>query len=561
MLKRLKVKNVALIDETEVCFSDNLNILTGETGAGKSILIDSIHLALGAKADSQLIRNGQEYALVELEFEINNPDVIWALKEMEIFVEDDSTLVIQRRIMPKKSSIRINGETVTAKVLKEAAALLIDIHGQNEHQILLDEKKHQKLLDAYAGDDLQSLLDEFSLEYHQYKSIKAELEQAQELDSNREREISFAQFEVQEIKQANLQIGEDEEVETEFSKMEHIQQIGQQMGAAMQCIDSYDQNSVLSLLSTSLKCLNQASQFDAAISNQISLLEQAEEMIHDVSRSLNSYTDGLEFDTQRYQYLQNRLNLINQCKKKYGNTIEDILSYLQEREDHLNKFEDFNAYLESLSVSLDKSYTKLLSVCKKIDIIRKENAKKLGETLTRALYELNFEHVEFYAEVVFDETLLCAQGMNEIRFMISLNKGQPVKPLSMVASGGELSRIMLALKSIMAAKDATDTLIFDEIDAGISGITAWKVSEKLAVLGKHHQVICITHLAQIAAMADTHYLIEKSQTEDKTSTRLKELDEEGQLSELARLLGTDTMTESAWNHAMDLKQRANEVKA
>ena len=559
MLERLVVKNVALIDEADVTFSDGLNILTGETGAGKSILIDSINLALGAKADKSLIRQGAEYAFVELVFSVQGEKLRQRLREMEIFPEDGK-VVLQRRIMQGKSSCRINGESVSGKVMKDAATVLIDIHGQHEHQSLLSEKKHLEVLDAYCDETGFERKEQLEKVYIKYREAEKEYEKVLSSDMAKDREIALAQFELKEIEEANLKEGEDILLEEEFRRMEHMKYIGEALSSAYQCLSSYGQENAETLLGRASKYVNDAMVYDASLSEASEQLLQAEEMVRDAGRFLQHYVDGLEMDGETYAYTQQRLNTINHLKSKYGNSLEDILSYAAEKTDFSNKFEDFEQYKDQLEKRKKECYEELKISCKKMHEYRCAQAHLLQKKMQDALLELNFPYAQFEILVQEDDAYLSKAGNDHVSFMISLNAGERLKPLTQVASGGELSRIMLALKTVLADKDEMESLIFDEIDAGISGKTAWKVSEKLGVIGTHRQVICITHLPQIAAMADHHFMIEKHQSANHTSTSLTPLDNNGMLTEIARLLGGDVITEATMQNAKELKEMATHAK-
>ncbi len=560
MLERLVVKNVALIDESEVEFQNGLNILTGETGAGKSILIDSIHLALGGKADKNLIRQGAEYAYVELTFHVTGETVKKELRELEIFPDEEDKVILQRRIMPGKSSCRLNGESVSGKVLKEAASILIDIHGQHEHQSLLNEKKHLEVLDLYCGETLAQIKKQIAEVYIKYTDVEKELQQAVDEDKVKDREIALAQFELKEIEEADLVDGEDVTLEEEFRRMEHIKLIGESVAIAGQCLRSYDHENAETLIERATKCVNDALVFDGELKEAADALIQAQELVRDAGRFLQNYMEHLEIDGQRYQYVKERLDTLNRLKTKYGNSIDEILAYAQEKSDYLNKFEDFEQYKQKMAEQKELLLKEIIDLCKKAHECRKKQALVLQKKMQEALLELNFPYARFEIEVTEDMKYLSKSGNNQVRFLISLNAGEVLKPLTQVASGGELSRIMLALKTLLAGQDEIETLIFDEIDAGISGKTAWKVSERLGVLGKHRQVICITHLPQIAAMADSHFMIEKQQTSNQTSTTLTELDEQGMLAEIARLLGGDVITDVVMQNAKELKEMAIHTK-
>lgn len=560
MLEKLIVKNVALIDESEVEFTQGLNVLTGETGAGKSILIDSINLALGAKADKNLIRNGAEYAYVELVFLVGEPEQQQKLKELEIFPDEENKVILQRRIMPGKSSCRINGESVSGKMLKEAAGVLIDIHGQHEHQSLLNEKRHLEVLDLYCGEMLEDVKKSLSEVYVQYKEAMKELSEAQELDESKKREIALAQFECKEIEDADLKEGEDEELEEQFRRMENVRTIGEAIGMASHCLDNYEQENAQTLIGRAMKNVNDVLVYDKELEAVAEQLMTAEELVRDAGRFLGHYMENLEIDPEVYNYTKERLDTINKLKTKYGNTVSEILSYAHEKREFLNKFEDFEQYKQKLLEKTDEMTRKLCALCTKANDARVSQAEVLAAKMQAALLELNFPYARFEIEVTEDRKYLSKAGDNYVRFLISLNAGEKLKPLSQVASGGELSRIMLALKTVLADQDEIETLIFDEIDAGISGKTAWKVSEKLGLLGKNHQVICITHLPQIAAMADHHFMIEKHQTTERTTTTLTALDENGMISEIARLLGSDSITDAVMTNARELKEMAIHTK-
>lgn len=560
MLERLVVKNVALMDEAEVEFHDGLNILTGETGAGKSILIGSINLALGAKADKSLIRQGAEYAYVELVFSVESEKIRQRLMELEIFPDEYGKVILTRRIMPGKSSCRLNGESVSGKVLKEAAGVLIDIHGQHEHQSLLSEKKHLEVLDLYAAQQLSEVKEELSKVYIKYREAEKELQAAFEEDASKDREIALAQFEKKEIEEANLQEEEDVQLEEAFQRMENIRTIGESVSLAVHCLDNYENENAQSMIGRALKSVNDAKVFDESLSEAADQLAAAEEMIRDAGRFLSHYADSLEMDPQTYAYTKERLDTINRLKTKYGKSIAEILAYAEEKTQFLNKFEDFEQYKIELSEKREMLRNHLQTLCAKAHKERCRQAEALQKRMQDALLELNFPYARFEIEVTQDEKYLSKIGDDYVRFLISLNAGEELKPLTQVASGGELSRIMLSLKTVLADQDEIESLIFDEIDAGISGKTAWKVSEKLGLLGQRRQVICITHLPQIAAMADHHYMIEKQQTSDHTRTTLTVLGEDGMLCEISRLLGGDTITDATLSNARELKDMAIHAK-
>lgn len=556
MLLSLHVKNLALIEETEIEFTPGLNILTGETGAGKSILIGSVNLALGAKADKEFIRRGAESALVELTFFDESGRVKEKLDELELPCEEDC-VTISRRIQPGRSISRINGETVTVKQIRELSELLLDIHGQHEHQSLLHKKKHREILDAYAGEALLPILSDIKRLYQERRRIEEEMEAAGMDEAARKRELELLHFELQEIEEAQLIPGEDEELENSYRRMVNSQKIEEALGISYRCTGG-DEESAASLVGRAVRELYGVTSYDERLLGLSDQLTEIEGLLNDFNRELSDYMSDGEFDGADFQRTEERLNLINHLKDKYGRTVLEVIEYSSVISEKIEKLEDYENYMAGLKSSHDKIENELIQTCEKASALRKEEALVLTRTLKKALEELNFLTVEFTVKIEKKE--VAADGFDDVEFMISTNPGEELKPLGMVASGGELSRIMLGIKTVLADKDAVDTLIFDEIDAGISGRTAWKVSEKLGMLSAAHQVICITHLPQIAAMADTHFMIAKETDGISTVTGIRRLDVQGAMEELARLLGADELSEAALYNAEEMKKQASKIK-
>lgn len=554
MLVSLHVKNLALIEESEVVFEPGLNILTGETGAGKSILIGSVGLALGGKADKDLIRSGAEYALVELVFQSRDEELIRRMEEMDLPAEEDGTVIISRKIQPARSVSKINGETVTARQIKELSELLIDIHGQHEHQSLLSKKKHMEILDAYAGEEILPVLEQISDSYVQCRELREKIE-AESLDENaRKRELELAQFEWNEIEEAGILPGEDEELESRYRKMVNGKKIGEALTGAYRQTGYDSDSGAGNRIGRALRELRSVVSYDEKLVQLESQILEIDSLLNDFNRDLSEYIGDLEFDEADFRTVEERLNLLNHLKGKYGGTLQQVLVYGRECQDKLEKLADYEVYMDKLRRSLQEKEEFLATLCAQATKIRKKYAEKLSGVLKKALEDLNFLSVQF--EIAITEKTAGAKGADDVEFMISTNPGENLKPLIQVASGGELSRIMLAIKTVLADEDAVDTLIFDEIDTGISGKTAWKVSEKLGALGRTHQVICITHLPQIAAMADCHFVIEKDTDGSSTATAIRKLEEEASLGELARLLGSDTLTAAALSNAKEMRIQA-----
>ncbi len=557
MLQNLHVKNLALIDEIEVEFNKGLNILTGETGAGKSIILGSVNLALGGRYSKDMIRRGADYGFVELAFHVENQKQIEKLKALEIFPED-GLVVLSRRLMEGRSVSRINGETVTMALLKEAASILIDIHGQHEHQSLLYKKNHLGIVDEFSREYIGELKENVRTAFKNYKKCQKDLNEAGMDEAERAKELAFLQFEVSEIENAGLKPGEDEELETLYRRMVNGRKIAEHAKEAY-AYTSEDASSASDNLSRAIRALSEISNLDETASNLYDQLVEVDSLLNDFNHELAAYSDSCEYSEEELYETENRLNDINHLKVKYGNRIESILEYCEAQQEKIEKLEDYENYISQLKVQCEKAEKELLKQTKKLTKLRKEQAVILEDAITKGLKELNFADVRF--EIHFDELKdYTADGMDDVEFMISLNPGQPVKPLVNVASGGELSRIMLAIKTVMADRDDIETLIFDEIDVGISGRTAQKVSEKMAVIGKIRQVICITHLAQIAAMADHHYVIEKLVNEQDTKTSIHALNEQESIQELARILGGAKITDTVVQNAVEMKELAKQTK-
>lgn len=551
MLQNLHVKNLALIDETEVEFGPGLNILSGETGAGKSIIIGSINLALGEKVQKEMLRDNGEAALVELIFFVEDADTIEDIRALDIEMEDD-TVILSRKITGGRAIGRINGEAVSASKMKAVASLLIDIHGQHEHQSLLSKKKHLEILDTFAKEALGDKKEKLTQCYQEYRKLKDELEHANLDGEERARELSFLEYEVKEIEEAQLTVGEDEELEAVFRKYSNGKKIMDAVGAA-NAATSEDDESASERIGRALRELSSVSGYDERVKEMEEQLTEIDNLLSDFNHELASYLSDEEFDEETFYETEKRLDLINHLKSKYGNTIADIIKYGEEKEERINVLNDYDAYLAGLQKNVSEKEKQLEQLSKKVSAIRKKESKKLTESIKNALLDLNFLDVQFTME--FAETDYTANGIDDAQFLISTNPGEPVKPLGKVASGGELSRIMLAIKTVMAS-DKIGTLIFDEIDSGISGRTAQMVSEKMNVLGRNHQIICITHLPQIAAMADSHFLIEKSVENQATVSKIHKLTDEQSVEELARMLGGVEITDTVLENAREMKQMA-----
>lgn len=557
MLLNLHVKNMALIRELEVDFGGGLNILTGETGAGKSILIGSINVALGMQSFKGFIRDGAETALVELIFSVDKEEIKKKIEEMDIPVEEGQ-VILTRRLLNGRSISKVNGVTVPVSMIRELASLLIDIHGQHEHQSLLYKKNHLLILDEFAKKELESLKEKGKVLYAEYDDHRKKLQNAVIDEAARQKEIDFLQFEIEEIESAALKEGEDEELEQRYKKLANARKIAEYAGEAYE-LTSTGSSPASDLISSAVQRLMAVSEYDEQLENLSGQLGEIESLLSDFNREISGYLDELTFDDYEFNQLEERLDTLNRLKTKYGNSISEILLYKEDREKRYQELLDYDAYLADLEKNYQKSEKELRENAKEMSAIRSRYAKELSEAIRLELVDLNFLETDFEIKVE-QSAPLTANGFDEACFMMSMNPGAPMKPLGEVASGGELSRVMLAIKTVLADKDQTETLIFDEIDVGISGRTAQKVSEKMAVIAASRQVLCITHLAQIASMSDHHYLIEKSVQGQNTVTNIRKLEREEGIEELARILGGARITDTTLQSAKEMKEMAEATK-
>lgn len=556
MINTLHIENYALIEKTDVEFDEGLNILTGETGAGKSILLGALSLALGGKVDKGAIREEGKDAYVEAVFSVTESDEE-KLKALDI-ESYDGEVILSRRFSEKRSQAKINGESVPAPLLKKAGDVLLDIYGQKENQVLLKTVNHLGLLDAFAESALQEPKEKLAKSYAQYSALKKEYDEANTDESERLRETDFLTHEIEEIESADLKPGEDDSLEEEYRYLSHAEKIMEAAANAYRLIG--EDESASEMTGQALQNLNEVASFDDKLSPLVDELSQIDSMLSDFSRELSFYIDENEYSPERFSEVTERLDLINNLKAKYGRTIDEILSALEEKEERLEKLQNFDEYLSGLKKKLSDAEKILRRDSETVSKIRKESALSLSDAVKKELLSLNFNDVNF--EIRFtDLDKFSSNGTDSCEYYISMNKGEPMRPLKDVASGGELSRIMLSIKTVLAEKDATDTMIFDEIDSGISGRTAQAVAEKLCRVSSKHQVILITHLQQIAAMADRHFVVEKNNVENGTVSTIHEVTGDALIEELGRMLGGAALTDAVLSNARELKSEADEYKA
>lgn len=554
MLIHLHVKNLALIEDIEVEFGPGLNILTGETGAGKSVLLGSMQLILGGRTARDMIRTGASCALVELLFQVENKKAEQALNSLGIFTEEGQVL-LSRKIMDGRSINKINGETCTVGQMKAAAECLLDIHGQHEHQSLLYQEKQLEILDAYGREKIRPAKEAVRQSYEEYRKYMRALKELDTDEEQRNREKAFLEFEISEIEKAHLVPGEDEKLETLYRRLNNGKLILETL-QSVHSLTGYDSGQGAGeAVGTGVRELLRVTEYDTQLESMAETLQEIDGLLNDFNRELSSYVEDLSFDDETFYETEKRLDQINGLKAKYGRTIEEILEYQNTQQQKLEKLARYEENFLEARQNLKKAEEQLEKDSYVLSEIRKDYSKTLTEKIIEGLRDLNFLDVKFRIDFQRKQEFT-DNGYDSIEYEISTNPGESVKPLGRIVSGGELSRIMLAIKAILADRDQIETLIFDEIDTGISGRTAQKVSEKMAVIGSCHQVLCITHLPQIAAMADTHFEIEKHQKGSETITEIHPLGERESVRELARLLGGAEITEAVLKNAMEMKELA-----
>ena len=557
MLSNVHVKNFALIDEADIGLAGNLNILTGETGAGKSILLGAVNLALGARTSRDVIRTGAEFALAELTFTGIGQRAAAAAEELGIDISDDE-IVISRKLMNNgKSIVRINGETMNAAAARSITGELIDIYGQNEHQSLTDTARHLEIIDRMLGSEAARLKELIAGEYAEYSAVRDELDGLENDPALRAREIDRLKAEIDEIERAELKEGEEESLRAERKVLANAGLITEALGNA--CGYLYNDDGCSDMLSAAIKALTRVGDLDENLANYLDELNDIDSRVSDIYRELEDYLGAMPESAERLNEVDERLDLISHLKMKFGSSVDEIYAFCEANKERLNRLSEFETYVERLEQKLEAAGARCKKHSEELSKLRKQTAAVLKEQICEALAELNFNKVSF--DIAFTEREeLHADGMDRAEFLISLNPGEELKSLSKMASGGEMSRIMLAIKSVFARRETIGTLIFDEIDTGISGITAQKVADKLCAIAEEHQVICITHLPQIAAMADSHFCVTKQALDDSTKVSVDILDESGILNELGRILGGEHPSDSVLEAAADIRNNASARK-
>ncbi|MDI3546718.1 MAG: repair protein RecN [Halanaerobiales bacterium] len=562
MLVDFRVKNFALIDELEINFKKGLNILTGETGAGKSIIIGALEILLGARASADLIRKGKERAYIEAVFEPVK------LKEINQYLEsvgieaDSSFLLLSREIrLNGRNRSRINGQLATASMIKDISKYLVDIHGQHEHQSLLDPKLHLKLLDEFIGFQYSELKERVTTFFQEISTIKNRLAELQVDEAEKARQIDLLEFQIDEIEKARLQENEIEELYNEYRVLTNLEEIYATTGTIYNALsgDDYESSGIVAQIGSFMREMENIKDYAPELKNIFTGIRDVYYQLEDLGFQLRNYHDKLEFNQERLDKIENRLNLINALQRKYGETIAEILKYQSTMQKKLDDLKTRDKLIAELNQKLKSLTDKYYNLAKKLSAIRQKKAKELEQRISAELKDLAMKDTVF--KINFSEKAPAADGIDQVEFLISTNLGEELKPLARIASGGELSRIMLALKTIIAHIDQVDTLVFDEVDSGVGGKTAQLMAEKLALIGKQRQVLCITHLPQIASMADNHLLISKEREDGQTFTSIYPLNSQGKKKELARMLGGVKLTETTLKHAEEMLALAENKKS
>lgn len=557
MLNELHIENIAVIERADICFTGGLNVLTGETGAGKSIVIDSIGAVLGERVSRELVRRGAEKGLVSAVFDLEGTEE-W-LRDNDIEAEDE--LILQRRINADgKSSCRICGAPATAAQMKELAALLVDIHGQNDGRQLMDERRHMDYLDRFGS--YQDSIAAYSREYAKFRAIEKEIGKLNMDEIEKARLSDSLQYQIDELERAELKVGERDELSSRRDLLRNAEKLTEAIDEAYSALYEGEENAV-ALAQNAEYYAQRAASIAPELETARRSISDAVFALSDAAEVLRDFKDGLDFSPEEYDRLETRLSLLNKLDRKYGKDEAELLEYLQQCRDKLDDIQYTDERLLKLQKELEAQRKLCLSAAEKLSKKRREAARELEGRIVSELRDLNMPSVRFAVEFAPVENKLGfdAGGMDQVRFVMSANAGEEMGRISKIASGGELSRIMLAMKNVFAENDPVSTMIFDEIDTGVSGIAAQRVGEKLYCVSRGKQVMCVTHLPQIAAMADSHFVISKEERGGRTYTEVRPLDNEGRKRELARLHGGDHITETTLASAQEQLQAAEKYKS
>ena len=538
MIKQLTIKNLAIIDDITIDFEDGFNVLTGETGAGKTLIIGSLQILAGGRFSKEIIRNGESHSFVEMSIYLPNYGY-----------EEDNVIVSREINIKGKNTCKINGRLVTVNELKTFMNNVIDIHGQNDNQSILDVSTHIELLDEYANKELKLIKEEYKNLYEEYLNIKAELAKNYGDDKEKQRKLDLLNYQVNEIEEAKLKVGEEDELEARRKSIMAAEKIASNLQEAEGQINT----NAIDAMNIAIKALEKIESYNEEYSEIANRLKGAYYEVQEAARDLAYLGEDLYFDEDEQTKVEERLDLINSLKRKYGNDISEILEYKEKVNDEIYEIENLEGYIKSLKSKLSKQEELLADLANKMNQIRNKYAKELIKKINKELKELEMKNARFNVRIDFSETNdFNKNGLDKVEFLITTNVGEEEKPLIKIASGGEMSRFMLAIKNVLADVDKIPVIIFDEIDTGISGVAANVTGEKIKQISKTHQVICVTHLASIAAKGDYNYFICKEIENNKTRTKVKQLNEEEVLEEIARI-STGNVSEISINHARELR--------
>lgn len=560
MLAELAIKNIAIIESVTVSFQKGFTVLTGETGAGKSIIIDSIHLLVGGRGSSDFVRHGADKAEIEGLFLIEDDHpAIAKCSEFGIEIEE-GMLLLKRDIYPSgKSVCRVNGKLVTITILREIGRTLVDIHGQHDNQEMLDEKSHLRLLDEFGGKEIYPALNEYQSIYREYVKIKKDLASLNENEQMMAQRLDLLKFQLNEITNAQLKIGEDEQLLTEKKKLTNFEKLFSSLNTTYEALQGEQKG--LDWVGLALSNLDEAQTIDEELKEIYNIVSNSYYQLEDIVHTLRDKLDELEYDPNRLNEIENRLNIIHQMKRKYGDSIEAILEYCAKIDDEIEMITNRESHIETLNKKLVSIEKDLLVEANHLTSLRKNAAEKLTEAIHKQLKDLYMDKTVF--EVKFfeqDNIEFQPDGIDKIEFYMSTNPGEPLKPLAKIASGGELSRIMLALKTIFSQHQGVTSIIFDEVDTGVSGRVAQAIGEKIYRISVNSQVLSITHLPQVAALSDHHFFIRKEIKENRTITSIQQLSERERIEEIARMISGSHITTATEEHAKELLDLAHKYK-
>ena len=538
MINTLHIKNIGIIDDITINLNEGFNVLTGETGAGKTLIIGSLQLLAGCRFSKEMIRNGESHSFVEMSIYLPNYGY-----------EEDNVIVSREINIKGKNTCKINGRLVTVNELKTFMNNVIDIHGQNDNQSILDVSTHIELLDEYANKELKLIKEEYKNLYEEYLNIKAELAKNYGDDKEKQRKLDLLNYQVNEIEEAKLKVGEEDELEARRKSIMAAEKIASNLQEAEGQINT----NAIDAMNIAIKALEKIESYNEEYSEIANRLKGAYYEVQEAARDLAYLGEDLYFDEDEQTKVEERLDLINSLKRKYGNDISEILEYKEKVNDEIYEIENLEGYIKSLKSKLSKQEELLADLANKMNQIRNKYAKELIKKINKELKELEMKNARFNVRIDFSETNdFNKNGLDKVEFLITTNVGEEEKPLIKIASGGEMSRFMLAIKNVLADVDKIPVIIFDEIDTGISGVAANVTGEKIKQISKTHQVICVTHLASIAAKGDYNYFICKEIENNKTRTKVKQLNEEEVLEEIARI-STGNVSEISINHARELR--------